>query len=172
MFLIDMDAPGVTVRPLRQMTGSAHFNEVFLDGVVVPDARRVGDVGAGWQVTTATLGGERKAVGQSQEAPPTVVVERVIELFHHLPPADPAVAAAVRQQIARAHSLARTLVWTTDRFIDASHGEPGPEMSVLKLLRNKVLRSEEHTSELQSLMRRSYAVFCLKKKNSHITTIR
>src|SRR3546814_8077575 len=89
MFLIDMDAPGVTVRPLRQMTGSAHFNEVFLDGVVVPDARRVGDVGAGWQVTTATLGGERKAVGQSQEAPPTVVVERVIELFHHLPPADP-----------------------------------------------------------------------------------
>src|SRR3546814_12059288 len=73
MFLIDMDAPGVTVRPLRQMTGSAHFNEVFLDGVVVPDARRLGDVGAGWQATTATLGGEGTAVGPTPAAPPTAV---------------------------------------------------------------------------------------------------
>lgn len=139
MFLIDMDAPGVTVRPLRQMTGSAHFNEVFLDGVVVADSRRVGEIGDGWKVTTATLGGERKAVGQSQEAPPSLVVERLVELAHHHPPADPAVAAAVRQQLARAHSLARVLVWTTDRLVEQSHGEPGPVMSVLKLLRNEVL---------------------------------
>lgn len=139
MFLIDMDAPGVTIRPLRQMTGSAHFNEVFLDGVVVPDSRRVGAEGDGWRITTATLGGERKAVGQSQEAPPAQVVERLVELLHHLPPADPAVDAAVRQQVARAHSIAQVLIWTTERFVHASGGHPGPEMSVLKLLRNQVL---------------------------------
>ena len=47
-FLVDMHAPGVSVRPLRQMTGGASFNEVFLDDVWVPDTDRLGEVGAGW----------------------------------------------------------------------------------------------------------------------------
>ena len=47
MFMLDMDRPGVTVRPLRQMTGEAHFNEVFLDEVRIPDANRVGPLGPG-----------------------------------------------------------------------------------------------------------------------------
>src|SRR5690606_26567811 len=61
-FLVDLRAPGVTVRPLRHLTGEVDFNEVFLDGVRIPDACRVGEVGAGWAVAGATLSGERQMV--------------------------------------------------------------------------------------------------------------
>jgi alkylation response protein AidB-like acyl-CoA dehydrogenase len=62
-FAVDMKAPGVEVRPLRQATGEAEFNEVFLTDVVIPDADRIGAVGQGWQVSTATLNNERVALG-------------------------------------------------------------------------------------------------------------
>ena len=58
-FLVDMHAPGVEVRPLRQMTGAAGFNEVFLTDVRVPDSHRVGDLNAGFRVILTTLGNER-----------------------------------------------------------------------------------------------------------------
>ena len=58
-FLVDMHSPGVTVRPLREMTGDALFNEVFLDGVLVPDDLVVGEVGHGWRVARSTLANER-----------------------------------------------------------------------------------------------------------------
>ncbi len=62
-FSLDMKAPGVEVRPLRQATGEAEFNEVFLTDVVIPDADRIGAVGQGWAVSTATLMNERVALG-------------------------------------------------------------------------------------------------------------
>ncbi|HEX9335264.1 MAG TPA: acyl-CoA dehydrogenase family protein [Pseudonocardiaceae bacterium] len=67
-FVCDMTAPGVDVRPLRQITGEAEFNEVFLTDVRIPDAHRLGAVGQGWQVAQTTLMNERVAIG-GQAAP-------------------------------------------------------------------------------------------------------
>jgi alkylation response protein AidB-like acyl-CoA dehydrogenase len=66
-FVCDMTDPGVDVRPLRQITGEAEFNEVFLTDVRIPDAHRLGAVGEGWRVATATLNNERVAIGGSAD---------------------------------------------------------------------------------------------------------
>jgi len=62
-FVLDMTSPGVEVRPLRQITGEAEFNEVFLTDVRIPDTQRLGEVGAGWKVAQTTLMNERIAIG-------------------------------------------------------------------------------------------------------------
>src|SRR5215831_18903638 len=63
MFVINMKAPGVTVRPLRQMSGHADFNEVFFDDVIIPDSERLGPVDDGWRVALTTLMSERLSIG-------------------------------------------------------------------------------------------------------------
>jgi acyl-CoA dehydrogenase len=63
MFVVDMSAAGVEVRPLRQMTGGASFNEVFFDEVRIPDSHRLGDVDGGWSVALTTLMNERASIG-------------------------------------------------------------------------------------------------------------
>src|SRR5918993_548028 len=63
MFVVDMHAPGVTVRPLRQLGGQADFNEVFFDDVRIPDSERLGEPGEGWRVALTTLMNERVAIG-------------------------------------------------------------------------------------------------------------
>ena len=68
-FVIDMHQPGVEVRPLRQLTGQAEFNEVFLTDARVPDANRLGDIGAGWRVAQTTLMNERVSIGSSRSVP-------------------------------------------------------------------------------------------------------
>jgi alkylation response protein AidB-like acyl-CoA dehydrogenase len=68
-FSVDMTAPGVDVRPLRQLTGEAQFNQVFLTDVRIPDADRIGPVGAGWKVANATLMSQRVSIGASRAAP-------------------------------------------------------------------------------------------------------
>ena len=65
MFFVEMASPGITVRPIRQLSGSCHFNEVFFDDVFVPDEQRLGDVNGGWQVALTTLSNERMTLGAS-----------------------------------------------------------------------------------------------------------
>ncbi len=93
-FLLDMDAPGVEVRPLRQMTGGVSFNEVFLTDVRLPDTQRLGDVGRGWHAMMTTLGYERAAGSSGGND----LVGRLLLLARHLGRnSDP----VVRQRLAR-----------------------------------------------------------------------
>ena len=84
MFVVDMHAPGVEVRPLRQMTGGASFNEVFFDEVRVHDTHRLGDVDEGWTVALTTLMNERAAIGGGGAGVGTMSFTRFVELAHHL----------------------------------------------------------------------------------------
>jgi len=67
-FLCDMSDPGIDVRPLRQITGEAEFNEVFLTDVRIPDTNRLGAEGEGWRAATTTLNNERIAIGSGAPA--------------------------------------------------------------------------------------------------------
>jgi alkylation response protein AidB-like acyl-CoA dehydrogenase len=84
MFLVDMHAPGVTVRPIRQMTGGAAFNEVFLDEVRVPDSARIGGVGEGWTVASTSLGSERSTMSGAAGPLTPYVTERLVALVRRL----------------------------------------------------------------------------------------
>lgn len=129
-FIVPMSSPGIEVRPLRQMTGGASFNEVFLTDVRVPDAYRLGDVGGGWGVALTTLSFERNRFGPVVGVPDAA--QRLIALARHeLRHRDP----VVRQGLARAYTRQRILEMTADRF--EAHLEsgqtPGPEGSLGKL---------------------------------------
>ena len=133
MFLLDMNTPGVTVRPLRQMTGETHFNEVFFDDVWVPDGNRVGDLGGGWAAVMATLMAERAAVGSGANNSAVDPVARLVELARHLGRADDPI---FRQHIVQRHTNTELRRWLGMRLEQAAlQGKPsGPEGSLLKLL--------------------------------------
>uniref|UniRef100_A0A5Q5BDU3 Acyl-CoA dehydrogenase-like protein n=2 Tax=unclassified Mycobacterium TaxID=2642494 RepID=A0A5Q5BDU3_MYCSS len=133
MMAIDMSADGVTVNPLRGLTGDSHFNEVFFDDVFVPDADVVGDVNRGWLVARATLGNERISIGGGSGAPTGFSADDLVALLDSAP-ADVA-AAHVRRAgavIAEAHTLRLLNLRRASRAIAGA--EPGPEGNVTKLL--------------------------------------
>jgi alkylation response protein AidB-like acyl-CoA dehydrogenase len=132
MFLVDMKAPGVEVRPLRQMTGGASFNEVFFEEVRVHDSHRLGDVDEGWTVALTTLMNERAAIGGGGAGLGSISITRFIELARYLGLAtDP----LVRQRLADAFVRTTVARYTNLRAmakVRAGH-LPGPEMSIAKL---------------------------------------
>ena len=128
--IVPMDTPGVTIRPLRQMTGAAHFNEVFFEDVRVPMANVVGDVDDGWRVARTTMMNERLAAGSLHSA--TEAFGALRRLARHTGAAtDP----VTRQRLAEVYAKGRLFDLTTARVRNAlaAGGIPGPEVSVLKL---------------------------------------
>ncbi|MDQ1438866.1 MAG: hypothetical protein QOK43_2495 [Acidimicrobiaceae bacterium] len=133
-FVVDMHAPGVEVRPLRQMTGGASFNEVFFNEVRVPDDHRLGDVNQGWTVALTTLMNERAAIGGGGAASGASIMgtARLLELVRHMGRADDAL---VRQQLADVYINGTVARYTNQRAMaKIQAGQlPGPEMSIAKL---------------------------------------
>lgn len=138
MFIVDMKAPGVQVRPIRQMTGEMHFNEVFFADVRVPDAHRIGPVGGGWRVSLTTLMNERL---QLAAAIPTGVPEFFELCCETRTPRGRAIDdPAVRGRLATWIARQRGLQWTMMRTISALSGgkPPGPENSIGKLVAGEI----------------------------------
>lgn len=142
MFVVDMHDPAIDVRPLREMSGGAHFNEVFIDDLRIPDDCRVGDVNGGWRVAMATLGGERKAVGSSADAPNWVVVQRLVDLTRTAVAKGP-VPESVVDAVVRCYVLGSAVEHTAANLASAARRGDllGPEASTLKLLRNRLLQN-------------------------------
>jgi len=136
-FLVKMDSPGVTVRPIAQLDGETGFAEVFFEDVEVPDAQVLGAVGEGWKVAMATAGSER---GLSLRSPAryTEAAARLVELYRRRAGTDPAGAA---RAVRLADNVARAVIdaeayrlhtyWTATRVVGG--GGVGPEASMNKL---------------------------------------
>ena len=133
-FVVPMDAPGITIVPIRQMSGGASFNEVFFDDVRVPDRLRLGEVGQGWKVALTTLGFERGASGSGRGSQAVGGSwARLRALAEHRAANDDAL---VRDQLARLYSLDRIRELLAARVTAAARtsATPGPEASLGKLL--------------------------------------
>ncbi|MFN8037462.1 MAG: acyl-CoA dehydrogenase family protein [Acidimicrobiia bacterium] len=130
-FVVDMHAPGVDVRPLRQMTGEAEFNEVYFTDVRIPDAYRIGAAGDGWKVATATLMNERVALGGlAREARGAGVIRHAVRLWQARPSHDPVLRDQLAQLWIEAEVLRLTMLRAPAR---REQGTPGPEGSIGKL---------------------------------------
>ncbi len=137
-FLVDMASTGIDIRPLRELTGDAMFNEVFLDDVFVPDDCVVGEVNGGWKLARTTLANERVAMGSSKLG---VSTERAVKLIADR--ASDTDAALVGHQVALATLCQLLGVRSTLRSIGGQG--PGPESSVAKLLG---VRNRQEAAEL------------------------
>ncbi|MCB8913527.1 acyl-CoA dehydrogenase family protein [Rhodococcus rhodochrous] len=132
-FVLDMTAPGVEVRPLRQMTGEAEFNEVYLVNVRIPDSDRIGEVGEGWRIATTTLMNERFSLGGTMKRDTAEVGAEVLDAYraavdrgdHNPVRRDEAVRLWIEANVN--NLIAERSAAATNR------GRPGPEGSVLKL---------------------------------------
>jgi alkylation response protein AidB-like acyl-CoA dehydrogenase len=135
MFVVDLHAPGVTVRPLRQLGGQADFNEVFFDDVRIPDAERLGEPGEGWRVALTTLMNERVAIGGAGTDIGQPVEALAAHARERLPGLDPERQVLARQAVGRAvvASLAARYTGYRRFTVLSQGGLPGPEASAGKL---------------------------------------
>ncbi|GAA2379870.1 acyl-CoA dehydrogenase [Nonomuraea africana] len=141
-FLVDMKSPGVTVRPLTEMTGENLFNEVFLDDVFVPDSLVVGQVGEGWKVARNTLSNERVSLSSGSGGTGASVPDLLGLVSRLGRPLTPAEEQAVAAVVCEGHSInALSLRVTLKQLAGA---EPGADASVRKLLSTS---HAQHVSE-------------------------
>ena len=126
--LLDMTTPGIDVRPLRQIDGAVHFNEVFLTDVRVPLKNVVGHIDGGWGVTMTTLVNERSAIGGGG----MIQISEILNLARQMGRTDDAV---FRQRLAKMYTYFQITRYLGFRVqTSVSQGlQPGPESSVMKL---------------------------------------
>ena len=130
-FVVDMHDPTVDVRPLRQMTGEAEFNEVYFTDTRVPDSERLGAVGDGWRVSLTTLMNERVSIGGSIPQRGSGPIAPLVKAFKELP-ADR--KAAELDEVMKLWSRAEVLRLTNIRANQMRKmGDPGPEGSIGKM---------------------------------------
>jgi alkylation response protein AidB-like acyl-CoA dehydrogenase len=129
--IVDMHAPGVEVRPLRQITGDAEFNEIFFTDVEVPEQNLLGEVGGGWQVAMTTLLHERGTLGFALTGTLEMQVAKLIALAKARGADDP----LIRDRVAQEWIELQALKYTNYRSLTTlmQTGIPGPEGSVSKL---------------------------------------
>ena len=131
-FALDMASEGVEVRPLRQITGEAEFNEVYLTDVRIPDDHRVGDVGEGWRASLTTLMNERTAIGGGTSKRGGGAIGELLEVWNKLS-ADEQTPER-RDRVMQLWTSAEALRLTNSRASqNRKVGNPGPEGSVAKL---------------------------------------
>jgi len=135
-FALDMKSPGVEVRPLRQITGEAEFNEVYLTDARVPDANRIGAVGEGWRVSLTTLMNERTAIGGGGSGPAPAgsgPISDVVDLWNKMGESER--SDAKRDEMMKLYARSEVMRLTNIRASqNARKGNPGPEGSFGKLL--------------------------------------
>jgi alkylation response protein AidB-like acyl-CoA dehydrogenase len=143
-FVVNMKAPGVEVRPLRQMTGGASFNEVFFTDVRVPADHLLGDVNSGWTVALTTLMNERAAIGGGGAAGGSGASNRLLDLMRHL---GATTNPLIRQEYANLYINLQVARWNSERAMSKIRAGqlPGPELSIGKLSLTENMR---RTAEL------------------------
>ncbi len=140
-FLVDMATPGITIRPLRQMTGESHFSEVFLDGVHIPAGNVLGAPGEGWRVAQTTLLSERSSIAGGTGADPRGLITLARRVGRDRDP-------LVRQAIVGAHiqsELLRFLRYRTQTALSQGRA-PGQEASVMKLAFGRYMKHMTETA--------------------------
>jgi alkylation response protein AidB-like acyl-CoA dehydrogenase len=148
-FVVDMRTPGIEVRPLRQLTGDSHFNEVFLDGARLPASSMVGSVGEGWRVTQTTLMSERMlTTGFDLDVESLIALARKTAASRGCGVDDP----ILRAELAEVYTRAAIMRFISYRLLTAmARGEmPGPEGSIAKLSVSQLMK---RASELSLLIR-------------------
>ncbi|HTK63223.1 MAG TPA: acyl-CoA dehydrogenase [Pseudonocardia sp.] len=131
-FLLDMTTPGVEVRPLRQITGEAEFNEVYLTDVRVPVSAVLGSVGGGWTVAMTTLANERVALGARPAARGSGAIGRAVEVYRQAVERGQA-DAGVTERLMLLWTAAEAARLTNARAAAQVGREPGPEGSIAKV---------------------------------------
>jgi alkylation response protein AidB-like acyl-CoA dehydrogenase len=131
-FLLDMNSPGVEVRPLRQLTGEAEFNEVYLTDVRVPASALLGNVGDGWKVAMTTLANERVALGAKPAQRGSGPIGQAVQLYQRALAAGRA-DAATTERLMLLWTAAEAARLTNARAAAQHRREPGPEGSIAKL---------------------------------------
>jgi alkylation response protein AidB-like acyl-CoA dehydrogenase len=131
-FVLDMHAPGVETRPLRQLTGQAEFNEVYITDVRIPDTHRLGAIGDGWRVAMTTLMNERSALGASGSRRGGGTISEAVSLWASRPDLQTPVS---RDRLTQLWLRSEAQRLTSERSrASATVGGPGPEGSIGKMV--------------------------------------